>query len=162
MTSSAAAEPGQTARAVDTLREGQLLLESFLSTMQQLLEIVERETALVRKGWLAQAATLNAQKSELSGRYLAATLRLRASAAFLGRHFPNELRALMVRHESFRALLAINLTVLATAHAIAESIVRSAADELSRQTAPRGYGAAGQLVEPGPKSAQPLALSRTA
>ena len=64
------------------------------------------------------------------------------------------------RHEDFRALLQINLTVLATAHAVSEGIMRGVSDELARKTAPSTYGATGRANAPGASAAQPLAVSR--
>ena len=56
----------------------------------------------------------------------------------------------------FRALLQINLTVLATAHAVSEGIMRGVSDELARKAAPQTYGATGRANAPGPSAAQPL------
>jgi hypothetical protein len=64
------------------------------------------------------------------------------------------------KHEEFRALLQINLTVLATAHAVSEGIMRGVSDELARKAAPSTYGASGRTNVPGPSAAQPLTVSR--
>ena len=46
------------------------------------------------------------------------------------------------RHDLFRAVLQMNLTVLATAHAVSESIMRGVSSELARKATPQGaYGA---------------------
>ena len=65
------------------------------------------------------------------------------------------------RHDAFRALLQTNLTVLATAHAVSEGIIRGVSGELARKQAPSTYGASGRTNTPGPKASQPLAVSRT-
>jgi hypothetical protein len=57
--------------------------------------------------------------------------------------------------------LKTNLTVLATAHAVSEGIIRGVSGELARKQAPSTYGASGQANTPGPKASQPLAISRT-
>jgi hypothetical protein len=51
--------------------------------------------------------------------------------------------------------------VLATAHAVAEGLIRGVAGELGRKRAPQTYGAAGRAMEPPLRSAQPVILSRT-
>ena len=48
------------------------------------------------------------------------------------------------RHDVFRALLQMNLTVLATAHAVSESIMRGVSRELARKATPQAYGASGR------------------
>ena len=67
---------------------------------------------------------------------------------------------LVRHHNDFRALLQINLTVLATAHAVSEGIVRGVSGELARKAAPQTYGASGRANAPDPRNATPLAVSR--
>jgi len=50
--------------------------------------------------------------------------------------------------------------VLATAHAVAEGLIRGAADEVARKSVPQGYGERGQVVTPPPRTARPVAISR--
>ena len=62
-------------------------------------------------------------------------------------------------------MLQINLTVLATAHAVSESIVRGVNAEMQRRSMPNTYTAAGQARRPRPAPhhaavGQPLALAR--
>ncbi len=73
---------------------------------------------------------------------------------------PDRLEALRRHHDTFRALLQINLTVLATAHAVSEGIVRGVSGEMARQAAPQTYGASGRANLPGRSAAGPLAVSR--
>jgi hypothetical protein len=129
--------------------------------MESLLTTVEEETALVRGGRIKEAAQLGTTKSELAGYYLAETERLKASKGFMQQSLPEALASLRRRHESFHALLQINLTVLATAHAVSEGIVRSVSDEINRAQVPQTYGATGRATVARPKNRQPIAISRT-
>ena len=52
------------------------------------------------------------------------------------------------RHDLFRAVLQMNLTVLATAHAVSESIMRGVSAELARKATPQAYGASGRATAP--------------
>ena len=74
---------------------------------------------------------------------------------------PDALAALRQRHTAFQSLLQQNLTVLATAHAVSEGIIRGVSGELARKHAPSTYGASGRATGPSPKASPPLALSRT-
>jgi hypothetical protein len=58
-------------------------------------------------------------------------------------------------------LLRTNLTVLATAHAVSEGIIRGVSGELARKQAPSTYGASGRAQMPSSKTSPPLAISRT-
>ena len=58
-------------------------------------------------------------------------------------------------------MLQVNLTVLATAHAVSEGIVRGVNAEMQRRNMPNTYTAAGQRAAPGPRNITPLAVSRS-
>jgi hypothetical protein len=148
-------------RPISSLGEAQHAIANLERIMDALLATVEQETALVRGGKISDAASLDDAKSELAGRYLAETERLKASKEFVGRCLPDALAALRRRHDSFHAILQINLTVLATAHAVSEGIVRGVSDEINRAQVPQTYGANGRATVSKPKNRQPMAISRT-
>jgi hypothetical protein len=58
-------------------------------------------------------------------------------------------------------MLQINLTVLATAHAVSESIVRGVNTEMQSRNIPNTYTSAGRRTTPGPRHMTPLAFSRS-
>ena len=53
------------------------------------------------------------------------------------------------------------LTVLATAHAVSEGIIRGVSGELARKQAPSTYSASGRAQAPSTKTSPPLAFSRS-
>lgn len=147
--------------AAATPAEIRKLADDLLEVMSPLLAIVERETALVRAGEVREAMQLEAQKSELSRRYMVAVENVKASQKLLAQASPDLLATLRRHHETFRALLQINLTVLATAHAVSEGIVRGVNTEMQRRNMPNTYTASGQRAAPGPRQITPLAVSRS-
>ena len=128
--------------------------------MDTLVGVIQQETELVRLGRLAQATALGPTKTDLARLYIADTLRLRANHAQLAKISPETMPELIRHHDNFRALLQINLTVLATAHAVSEGIVRGVSGELARKAAPQTYGASGRANTPDLRNAPPLAVSR--
>jgi hypothetical protein len=140
--------------------EGEQLIRHFLDVMDALLGTVEEETELVRAGRHVEAANLEPAKTDLSQLYLADIARIRANQSYLGEAAPELVEELRRRHDEFRALLQINLTVLATAHAVSESILRGVSAEMARKATPQAYGATGQATAPGVSAQQPLTLSR--
>jgi len=140
--------------------EGEALIKHLLQVMEALLDAVAEETELVRAGKLAEAVRLEATKTELSNMYLADAARIKASQIYLDRVTPDMAVELRRRHDLFRAVLQMNLTVLATAHAVSESIMRGVASELARKATPQGYGASGRAAAPAAATMQPLTLSR--
>lgn len=147
-------------RPVASAAEGVELIKHLTDVMDALLGTVEEETALVRAGKLGEAAKLEAAKTELSSMYVADTARIKASQIYLDRVTPDMAADLRRRHELFRAVLQMNLTVLATAHAVSESIMRGVSSELARKATPQAYGASGHATTPGASARQPLTLSR--
>jgi hypothetical protein len=140
--------------------EAEVLATHYVEVMDSLIRVVQQETELVRQGRLAEATTLAATKAECARAYIADTLRLRANQPQITQIAPATLATLRRCHDSFRGLLQINLTVLATAHAVSEGIVRGVSGELARKSSPQTYGATGRANAPDPRAAQPLAVSR--
>ena len=126
--------------------------------MDRLAETVAEETTRARAGRLKAAAELTESKLELARLYDAESQRVKANLAHA---LPGTLKALREKHAAFQSLLQTNLTVLATAHAVSEGIIRGVSAELARKRAPSTYGASGRASAPSTKTSPPLALSRT-
>src|ERR1700709_404294 len=151
------ARPAQTAAVISTPVEARKLAEG----LSGLLGVIERETELVRAGKLHEAMQLEVQKSEHSRRYTLAVESLKNSQAYLAQVSPELLTTLRRHHDTFRAMLQINLTVLATAHAVSEGIVRGVSNEMQRRSMPNTYTATGARTTPGPRNHAPLSISRS-
>lgn len=137
------------------------LASTLIELMDALTAVLQQETELVTAGKLRAASELAAAKADLAGRYQAASVRLKAAGRGRFAAEPTLSADLRARHERFRGLLQLNQTVLATAHAVSEGLIRGAAGEVARKATPQGYGARGQAVGPPQRTAQPVALSRS-
>ena len=144
-----------------TAAEARKLAEDLMDVMSALLGVIERETELVRAGKLREAMAFEPKKTELSRRYVNAVGQLKASQEYLSQSAPELLNTLHRHHDVFRAMLQINLTVLATAHAVSESIVRGVNTEMQSRNIPNTYTAAGRRAAPGPRHITPLSVSRS-
>jgi len=149
------------ARAISTPAEARKLAENLMDVMSGLLGIIERETELVRAGNVREAMRLEDQKGELSRRYMVAVENLKNAQKYLAQVSPELLTTLRRHHDTFRAMLQVNLTVLATAHAVSEGIVRGVNTEIQRKNIPNTYTASGQRATPGPRNITPLSVSRS-
>jgi len=141
--------------------EARKIAEQLMDAMSALLGLIERETELVRAGQVREAMTLESKKQELSRNYVGAVTQLKANQAQLAKSAPELLSTLHRHHDAFRAMLQVNLTVLATAHAVSESVVRGVNTEIQKRNVPNTYTAAGRRATPGPRHITPLAVSRT-
>lgn len=144
-----------------TAADARKLADNLMDVMSALLGVIERETELVRAGKLREAMALEPQKTDLSRRYVNAVGQLKASQKYLSQTAPELLTTLHRHHDVFRAMLQVNLTVLATAHAVSESIVRGVNTEMQSRNIPNTYTSAGRRAAPGPRHMTPLAVSRS-
>jgi hypothetical protein len=104
---------------------------------------------------------LDVKKTELSRHYVGIVSTLKANRDYLKSTSPDLLATLHRHHDVFRAMLQMNLTVLATAHAVSEGIVRGVNAEMQRRNIPQTYTANGQRAAPSPRHFTPLAVSRS-
>src|SRR3954447_16212037 len=146
---------------VSTPAAARKLAADLMDAMTALLGVIERETELVRAGKVREAMVLEQQKAELSSHYLSCVTHMKASQPYLARTVPELLTTLHRHHDTFRAMLQVNLTVLATAHAVSEGIVRGVNAEMQRRNVPNTYTASGQRAAPSPRNISPLAVSRS-
>ena len=146
---------------VSTPAEARKLAAGLMDAMTALLGVIERETELVRAGKVREAIALESQKADLSRRYLGFVAHMKASQPYLVKTVPELLTTLHRHHDTFRAMLQVNLTVLATAHAVSEGIVRGVNTEMQKRNIPQTYGATGKRVQPGPRNMTPIAINRS-
>ena len=131
-----------------------------MTVMNELLAVIDQETALVRAGKVREAIRLETAKAETSRRYIAMISLMKASQPYLAKATPDLLAALRKHHDVFRAMLQVNLTVLATAHAVSEGIVRGVNAEVQRRNIPQTYTAAGRQAQPGRANMTPIVVNR--
>lgn len=134
---------------------------SLENVMDRLEQTVAEEATRVRSGRLRHAAELGEAKIEIARLYISESDYVKAARNAIARLAPEALERLRRRHDSFQGLLRTNLTVLATAHAVSEGIIRGVSGELARKQAPSTYGASGRPQMPSSKTSPPLAISRT-
>jgi hypothetical protein len=147
--------------AIASAGEAEHAIAELNAIMDRLEHTLAEETARMRVGRLREALALEPVKADLARRFTAESERVRAARRLIAGSLPQELEALRQRHTAFQSLLQKNLTVLATAHAVSEGIIRGVSGELARKRAPSTYGATGRANGPSSKTSQPLALSRT-
>jgi hypothetical protein len=154
-------QPQPVATPAITQADVRRLAAELVDVMDALLKVVEQETELVRAGKIADGMALDIRKTELSRHYVGIVSTLKANRDYLKSTSPDLLATLHRHHDVFRAMLQMNLTVLATAHAVSEGIVRGVNAEMQRRNIPQTYTANGQRAAPSPRHFTPLAVSRS-
>ncbi len=142
--------------------EAEQFCSSMVQTMEELLNVIEAETELVRSGKLKDASVLQPEKATLIHEYTRGMMCAKDHAVALGNLSPAATQSLRRKHSEFQPVLRINLAVLSTAREVAGEIVSTAAKaagaERPQQTTT--YGRTG-AAPTGPQSAQGIAINRS-
>jgi flagellar biosynthesis/type III secretory pathway chaperone len=146
---------------ITTPAEAERAIDDMTTVIAKLSGILEQEAALIRAGRVKRATELGPVKSELANALFASGEKLKANAKFLLQSVPTHCATLRNVQEAFRAVLQKNMVLLATTHAVSETIVRRLSGDLARKAAPQVYGASGRTTALNPKYGRPLAVSRT-
>jgi len=140
--------------------DAERLVAGVLATMADLEKVLANETAHVRVGRIRDGLAEEARKSELASAYMRGLEAVKANAIALARFAPEALARLKAAHGAFGRVVETNQTVLATARAVSENLVKGVADEMNRLSRPQGYGLPGAQA-PRPQRSEPLILSKT-
>ncbi len=135
------------------------MVDRIVETVERLNDIMQRETELIRAAKLKEAGKLVEDKATLAGLYQRELEAVRAAASVIGRLVPDRAEVLRNRLAGLQETLSVNLAVVGTARAVAEDMMRTVADEVSKRDAPSVYGMQGQMAT-APKGPASLSLSR--
>ncbi|MDB5511541.1 MAG: hypothetical protein JWR08_1024 [Enterovirga sp.] len=152
---SGAAERARPA-AVSCAADADRLLAELRAAMAELVAVLETETRLVEAGRIREGLAEEGRKSGLSGAYILKLQHAKANVVALARFAPDGLRAFRNAQSEFERVVDRNQTVIATARAVSEGLIKSLAEEMERQSRPQGYGAVRPVR---PAAAVPLAFS---
>ena len=155
-----AAQTHPTATRVLGRDDAERLVASVLATMGELEKVLANETAHIRVGRIRDGLAEEARKSELASAYMRGLETVKANAIALARFAPEALDKLKAAHAAFGRAVETNQTVLATARAVSESLMKGVAEEMNRLSRPQGYGPAGPQAAR-PAKSEPLVISKS-
>ena len=139
-----------------------LLVNGLIASLGDLGAVLDEETDHLRVGKLKQAMALHQRKSDASRRYMHMLQAASANAATLRDLAPERLEAFRKGQETFNMQLQHNLTVLATAQALSDSLVQEIATAVARVDTPTAYSARGTTIAvKTPDKGRPISLSRS-
>lgn len=116
--------------------------DSLAETVDALIKVLDEESRLVRTAKLTDAAVLHAKKSALSAQYGGQLHVLKQNAGNMRDLTPEGVERLRSRQLALEEALQANMTVLATARTVSETLIRGIASEASeRRGGPSVYGA---------------------
>jgi hypothetical protein len=155
------AERGLGVRTVQTAEDARALARELAEAVTGLSAVLSEETDLLKRSEIKAATLLAERKSEAGRRYVAALESVKVNAVALARWAPAEVTALKQSQAGLNEAIDLNMTVLATAKAVSENIVRSLAREIAAPKRLDTYAMAGTMASPAhdPRTG-PLVLSR--
>ncbi len=149
------------AMRVASRTDAEQLVTGVLTAMGDLEALLKAETDHVRVGRFPEGLSQEARKMELTGSYMQGLEAIKANAIALARLAPDALERLKAAHVGFGRTVQDNQTVLATARAVSESLVKGIAEEMNRHARPQGYGPASAAAPRRPAAGSPLVLSKS-
>lgn len=124
------------------------LLAFTEGTLRALVDVMNRETTLLRAARHHEAGLITADKTRLAQDYVTYSRAVQRQLDRLKAEAPADLAGLKRGHEQLATQIAENLKVIATVRAVAENLLSDVAIEVTRTTRPKTYGASGQMSAP--------------
>jgi hypothetical protein len=152
----AAADPAS--RRVVTRDDAERILLGLTAALDDLEAALEIETALIGAGRIRDGLAAESRKAELSAAYVLQLQHAKAQIVALARLAPEALRRFRERQAAFERVMSRNQTVIATARAVAEGLIRGLSEAVEREVRPNVYGLPSRPPAPA-NSAAPLVFS---
>lgn len=130
------------------------------TALAALVEVMNRETTLLRAGHVREAGELTPDKTRLAQDYVILARAVQRLAPRLKGEAPARVDALRRGHEALATQMAENLRVLATARSVAETLLSDVARQASTTEKAKTYGAGGQQPQKAPDGIKGLSINR--
>jgi len=117
-------------------------------TLRALVDVMNRETTLLRAARHGEAGLLTADKTRLAQDYVIYSRAVQRQLDRLKGEAPRDLALLKLGHEQLATQIAENLKVIATVRTVAETLLGDVASEVARAARPKTYSASGQVSAP--------------
>ncbi len=128
--------------------------------LEALVDIMNKETMLLRAGHLKEASALTPEKTQFAQDYVMLARAIQREAKRLKNQAPENLNKLQQRHESLATQMAENLRVLATAKNVAQDILSDVAKAVGANSEPKIYNMDAKLNSDKAKMAKGLSINK--
>ncbi len=151
-----AKQPGNPQHQMDA----RALCISTETALSNLVDVMNKETVLLRASLYEQAAQIGVKKAEIAQHYVTLARLVENEHERLTLEAPAELKSLVAGHEKLTTQMAENLRVLATARDVTQTLLSDVAASVGAAKQPNTYGASGQLSSPAGRQANGIAINR--
>lgn len=133
---------------MESASEASALCDRLMEYTGEMIEVLERETAMLRSGKLNDIAAIGARKAAISMTLTQDMAVFRREAEFIRSALPERIDAIREQHLALQKSLTANHDALAAMKAVSESMLQSVANKIGEQTAgPSVYGKDASMQE---------------
>lgn len=137
------------------------LCRSTKAALENLANIMNQETTLLRTGHYQDAADLSEQKAQIAQEYVGLARVVQHQSVRLHEQAPADLQTLQAEHEKLATQMAENLRVLATAKTVSQSVLTDVAKSVNNYERPNTYAATGQMNTAAQPEASGIAVNHS-
>jgi len=143
---------------ISTSEEAQNLCTRLLETSAELVDLLDRETAMLKQGKPSQIGIVHVRKAALNALLTHDMLVFRRDAEFISMAAPEEIAAIKDRHGQLQKSINSNQDALIAMKAVSESLLHTIASKASSTVSgPETYGKGAGVSVGAP--ARPAAIS---
>ncbi|VAW11402.1 hypothetical protein MNBD_ALPHA09-706 [hydrothermal vent metagenome] len=145
----------------DNAATARALCRSLGATARALMEVIDNETAVLREGRPQAIEALQADKIELSARYLGEMARLKRYAETIAELGGNDVETLKALTQELGAKLLENRDALADVLSVSERLIRTATmSAIAARSGPSTYGCDGLVSQPPAQATAAISVNR--
>lgn len=145
--------------ALDSLSADELCTRAE-TTLMALVDVMNKETTLLRAGHVQEAGKLTPEKARLAQDYVTISRTVQRQVDRLKSEAPDRVERLRNGHERLATQMAENLRVIASARTVAKDLMTEVAHKVGQKAQPRVYGQDGMIGAHEVPPASGLALNR--
>lgn len=151
-------KPTEEIKRLETPQDAEALCTNLMEATGELISVLERETALVRKAQYQDLSALHLKKQSLSTILTRNMELLRENADYIKKSAPNQVAQLKEQQRQFQKSLDSNHDALKAVTAVSEQLIQTIASAVGeRRGGPQTYGKNAGVSTPKPN--QPAAIS---
>lgn len=143
---------------IETAEAARLLCARLLETSADLVDVLDRETAVLKQGKPSETAAIHVRKAALNAMLTRDMAAFRRDAEFITMAAPDEISALKEQHGQLQKSINANQDALVAMKAVSESLLHTIAARASAKVSgPEVYGKGASVSAAAP--ARPAAIS---
>ena len=144
---------------VHSREEAETLAQALEFTLNKISAVLAQETEFAKAGKLRDALNLQPEKLRLTEVFIKTAERFRANASYFKAEFPETVKKIHKLHEQFHTEVSRNMTALATAKALSESLINEVIDAVQEHERPSGYNTSGAAPAQKASGTPPMKLN---